>query len=78
MPKTPLTLAAILIAALLPAAAEARQASPQQCARWEQQLQQVQSRLRAGYRNQEGNRLREQRRQLRQKLAGECPRHRPR
>lgn len=74
--KTPLTLTVILLAFTLSCGAEARQASAQQCANWEQQLQQVQNRLRAGYRNQESNHLRERRRQLQQKLTSECPRQR--
>lgn len=62
-----------LAAAALATVAEARQPSPQQCAYWQQQLAEVQSRLRAGYRAQEGNRLRERRRQLQNQLAS-CPR----
>lgn len=66
-------LAAITVATVFSTVAEARQPSPQQCAYWQQQLTEVQSRLRAGYRAQEGNRLREQRRQLQNQLAS-CPR----
>lgn len=67
----------LIAASCLPIMAEARQPSSQQCASWQQQLENVQQRLRGGYRAQEGSRLREQRRELQSRLAN-CPRQRPR
>lgn len=42
------------------------------CAGYRRQLDKVQSRLRAGYSNEEGNRLRRQRRELSQRISREC------
>ncbi len=42
------------------------------CAGYRSQLDKVQSRLRAGYSNEEGNRLRRQRRELSQRISREC------
>jgi len=42
------------------------------CAGYRRKLDRVQSRLRAGYSNEEGNRLRRQRRELSQRISREC------
>lgn len=44
----------------------------QRCQRYRQQLETIQSQLRAGYTNAQGNRLRERRRSLSRKLGREC------
>lgn len=43
-----------------------------QCRRYREQLETIQSRLRAGYREPAGNRLRARRRQIEQRLREEC------
>ena len=47
-------------------------AQERRCDKYRQQLDKVQSQLRAGYSNARGNRLRERRRSLNRKLGREC------
>jgi len=52
---------------------ESLSAQQKQCQVYRQALEQVQRQLRAGYSNERGNRLRERRRMLSEKLYRQCP-----
>ena len=47
-------------------------ASKDQCQRWNNQLEQVQNKLRRGYSTKQGNKLRERRRKLLDKVRHRC------
>ncbi|MBE0485908.1 DUF4124 domain-containing protein [Marinobacter sp.] len=53
-------------------AERAQDARDKQCQKYRQQLDQLQARLRAGYGNDRGNNLRQQRRELSQSYSREC------
>ncbi|MDM3870825.1 hypothetical protein QSV34_05600 [Porticoccus sp. W117] len=47
-------------------------ASKEQCRKWQQQLDKVNTELRAGYKTERGNKLRKRRRELQSKLHRRC------
>jgi len=71
-----LSLSALLLSGIVlcfaPLHAREPKATEDQCRKWNQQLEQVEKRLRAGYTIEQGNKLNERRRQLMRKLRNRC------
>lgn len=71
-PVLPWLLLAALCVFVGAANAEPTRASAEQCSQWQSRLDKANARLRAGYSNAQGNKLRQRRRDLQTRLYRRC------